>query len=71
MLCQFSFLPETATYDKYTYLGRILEQVRTRNIREPYLKTPENVILSGIQSRNERGDERSNKWFGKQYRLQY
>jgi len=49
---------EFDSYDKNTYLERKVDLVRTRNIREAYEKMPENVILSGIQGRNERGDKR-------------
>ena len=51
-------ISEPETYDKNTHLERISDQVRTTIIREPYEKMPENVLLSGLQAWNERGNKR-------------
>jgi hypothetical protein len=48
-------MSEAETYDKDTYLERKEKQVRAQIIRESYEKMAENVILSGIQGRIERG----------------
>jgi hypothetical protein len=42
-------MSENIADGKYTYLERKVDLVRTRNIREPYEKMPENDLLLGVK----------------------